>query len=162
MESGTEPLRDAHGRTISDLRVSVTDRCNFRCQYCMPADGLPWLERDEVLSFEEIERLVGLLVRLGIESAPAGSVLHAVDEEGIATREIAEAIGRSVGVPTRSVPAAQVGEHFGWIGRFFSMDSAVSSDLTRDLLGWKPVRPGLLAVIDAGGYADVVPHAQAG
>ena len=67
MESGTEPLRDAHGRTISDLRVSVTDRCNFRCQYCMPADGLPWLERDEVLSFEEIERLVDLLVRLGIE-----------------------------------------------------------------------------------------------
>jgi len=47
--------------------VSVTDRCNFRCQYCMPADGLPWLERDEVLTFEEIERLVSLLVRLGIE-----------------------------------------------------------------------------------------------
>ena len=54
----TEPLRDAHGRPISDLRVSVTDRCNFRCQYCMPADGLPWLERDEILTFEEIERLV--------------------------------------------------------------------------------------------------------
>jgi cyclic pyranopterin phosphate synthase len=63
----SEPLVDAHGRTISDLRVSVTDRCNFRCQYCMPADGLPWLERDEVLSFEEIERLVTLLVKLGIE-----------------------------------------------------------------------------------------------
>ena len=62
-----EPLRDAHGRAISDLRVSVTDRCNFRCQYCMPADGLPWLERDEILSFEEIERIVALLVRLGIE-----------------------------------------------------------------------------------------------
>ena len=58
MENGSQPLRDAHGRSISDLRVSVTDRCNFRCQYCMPADGLPWLERDEVLSFEEIERLV--------------------------------------------------------------------------------------------------------
>jgi len=67
MTDATEPLRDAHGRTISDLRVSVTDRCNFRCQYCMPADGLPWLERDEVLSFEEIERLVGLFVRLGFE-----------------------------------------------------------------------------------------------
>ena len=67
METGSQPLRDAHGRSISDLRVSVTDRCNFRCQYCMPADGLPWLERDEVLSFEEIERLVALLVRLGIE-----------------------------------------------------------------------------------------------
>ena len=68
--NGTHPgegLRDAHGRAISDLRVSVTDRCNFRCQYCMPADGLPWLERDEVLSFEEIERLVRLFVALGIE-----------------------------------------------------------------------------------------------
>ena len=62
-----DTLRDAHGRPISDLRVSVTDRCNFRCQYCMPADGLPWLERDQVLSFEEIERLVRLLVGLGIE-----------------------------------------------------------------------------------------------
>jgi GTP 3',8-cyclase len=60
-------LRDAHGRRISDLRVSVTDRCNFRCQYCMPADGLPWLERDEILRFEEIERLVRVLVGLGIE-----------------------------------------------------------------------------------------------
>jgi len=67
MDEVDEPLRDAHGRAISDLRVSVTDRCNFRCQYCMPANGLPWLERDEVLSFEEIERLVALLVRLGIE-----------------------------------------------------------------------------------------------
>jgi cyclic pyranopterin phosphate synthase len=67
METKAEPLVDAHGRVISDLRVSVTDRCNFRCQYCMPADGLPWLERDEVLSFEEIERLVSLLVGLGIE-----------------------------------------------------------------------------------------------
>src|SRR5438270_753482 len=47
-----EPLVDGHGRRISDLRVSVTDRCNFRCQYCMPADGLPWLERSEVLTFE--------------------------------------------------------------------------------------------------------------
>ncbi len=62
-----EPLRDAHGRVISDLRVSVTDRCNFRCQYCMPAEGLPWLERAEILSFEEIERLVRLLVSIGIE-----------------------------------------------------------------------------------------------
>src|SRR5215208_4920607 len=62
-----EPLFDGHGRRISDLRVSVTDRCNFRCRYCMPADGLPWLPREEVLSFEEIERLVSLLSRMGIE-----------------------------------------------------------------------------------------------
>ena len=63
----TEPLVDAHGRLIGDLRVSVTDRCNFRCQYCMPAEGLPWLERSEILSFEEIERLLRLFVSLGIE-----------------------------------------------------------------------------------------------
>ena len=62
-----EPLVDGHGRHISDLRVSVTDRCNFRCQYCMPADGLPWLERSAVLTFEEIERVVRLMVRMGIE-----------------------------------------------------------------------------------------------
>lgn len=57
---------DGHGRRISDLRVSVTDRCNFRCQYCMPADGLPWLERDAILTFEEIERVVGLMARMGV------------------------------------------------------------------------------------------------
>ena len=61
-----EPLRDGHGRPIEDLRVSVTDRCNFRCQYCMPAEGLPWLERSEILSFEEIVRLVELCASMGV------------------------------------------------------------------------------------------------
>ncbi|MDQ6607986.1 MAG: GTP 3',8-cyclase MoaA [Actinomycetota bacterium] len=61
-----EPLRDGHGRSIGDLRVSVTDRCNFRCQYCMPAEGLPWLERGAVLTFEEIVRVVDLLSSMGV------------------------------------------------------------------------------------------------
>ena len=61
-----ELLYDGHGRRISDLRVSVTDRCNFRCQYCMPADGLPWLDRSAVLSFEEIERVVRLFASMGV------------------------------------------------------------------------------------------------
>jgi len=61
-----EPLRDGHGRFIGDLRVSVTDRCNFRCQYCMPAEGLPWLERAEILTFEEIARLVSLFADMGV------------------------------------------------------------------------------------------------
>lgn len=60
------PLVDGHGRRIGDVRISVTDRCNFRCQYCMPAEGLPWLERGAVLSFEEIERLVALLAAMGV------------------------------------------------------------------------------------------------
>jgi cyclic pyranopterin phosphate synthase len=61
-----EPLRDGHGRLIGDLRVSVTDRCNFRCQYCMPAEGLPWLERAEILRFEETARIVSLLASMGV------------------------------------------------------------------------------------------------
>lgn len=63
----TEPLRDSFGRFMRNLRISVTDRCNFRCQYCMPAEGLRWLPRAEILTFEEIERLARLFVRLGIE-----------------------------------------------------------------------------------------------
>ena len=60
------PLADAHGRILTDLRVSVTDRCNFRCRYCMPAEGMEWLDRSDILSFEEIERLVRAFARLGI------------------------------------------------------------------------------------------------
>jgi cyclic pyranopterin phosphate synthase len=62
-----EPLRDSWGREIKSLRVSVTDKCNFRCRYCMPAEGLEWLPRDEVLSFEEITRLVGVLAAMGVD-----------------------------------------------------------------------------------------------
>ena len=62
-----EPLRDSWGREIKSVRVSVTDKCNFRCTYCMPAEGLEWLGRKEILSFEEITRLVGVLARLGVD-----------------------------------------------------------------------------------------------
>jgi len=62
-----EPLRDSWGREIKSVRVSVTDKCNFRCTYCMPAEGLDWLGRDEILSFEEIARLVEILAALGVE-----------------------------------------------------------------------------------------------
>ncbi len=61
------PLSDGFGRRIKNLRVSVTDRCNFRCHYCMPEEGLQWLKRDELLSYEEIERLVRLFVGIGVE-----------------------------------------------------------------------------------------------
>jgi cyclic pyranopterin phosphate synthase len=62
-----EPLRDSWGREIKSVRVSVTDKCNFRCTYCMPAEGLEWLGRDEILTFEEITRLVSVLARLGVD-----------------------------------------------------------------------------------------------
>lgn len=60
------PLVDRFGRVVSDLRVSVIDRCNFRCTYCMPAEGLPWLPREELLGVEELRRLVALFVGLGV------------------------------------------------------------------------------------------------
>jgi len=61
-----KPLIDGHGRPIGDVRISVTDRCNFRCQYCMPAEGLPWLNRESLLSYEEMARLVALLSSMGV------------------------------------------------------------------------------------------------
>jgi cyclic pyranopterin phosphate synthase len=60
-------LVDSFGRYISDMRISVTDRCNFRCVYCMPEEGMQWLKRETLLSFEEIERLARIAVDLGIE-----------------------------------------------------------------------------------------------
>jgi GTP 3',8-cyclase len=62
-----EPLRDSWGREIKSVRVSVTDKCNFRCTYCMPAEGLEWLQREEILSFEEIQRIVRLLAAVGVD-----------------------------------------------------------------------------------------------
>src|SRR5256884_4510308 len=62
-----EPLVDGWGREIRSVRVSVTDRCNFRCRYCMPAEGLEWLEREELLSFEELARLVRVLAAMGVD-----------------------------------------------------------------------------------------------
>jgi cyclic pyranopterin phosphate synthase len=61
-----KPLVDGHGRPIGDVRISVTDRCNFRCQYCMPAEGLPWLNRSDLLTYEEITRIVSLLASMGV------------------------------------------------------------------------------------------------
>src|SRR5919206_566917 len=66
-----EPLVDSWGRSIGSLRVSVTDKCNFRCTYCMPAEGLEWLPKREVLSFEEIERLVRGPARIGVREGRA-------------------------------------------------------------------------------------------
>lgn len=92
------------------------------------------------------------LVRLGLEKAPAGSLLHAVAEEGVPTREIAEGIGAALGVPVVSVAPEEAMAHFGFIGRFFGMDMRATSARTRELLGWTPTGPTLAEDIAAGGY----------
>ncbi len=90
--------------------------------------------------------------RLAVEQAPAGTRLHAVAEEGVPTREIAEAFGRSLGLPVTSVPADAATEHFGWLGGFFALDLPTSSELTRERFGWKPEEPELIEDLDAGHY----------
>ncbi len=62
-----ELLVDSYGRRIKSMRISITDKCNFRCTYCMPAEGLPWLKKAEILSYEEIERIARIAVQIGIE-----------------------------------------------------------------------------------------------
>ena len=62
----TTALTDTHGRTVRDLRISVTDRCNLRCVYCMPAEGMPWLPKDDLLTYEEITRFARIALGLGV------------------------------------------------------------------------------------------------
>ena len=94
----------------------------------------------------------GALVRLAVDHAPAGSHLHAIAEQGVPTRAIAEAIGRGLGLPVVAIPAKRADEHFGWIGRFFAADLAASNDLTREVSGWEPTRHGLLEDLEQGHY----------
>ncbi|MFW6692885.1 SDR family oxidoreductase [Streptomyces sp. MAR4 CNX-425] len=90
----------------------------------------------------------GPLFRLAVEQAPAGSMLHAVGDEGVPIRDIAEVIGRHLGVPTASRPAGD----FGFLGTVLSLDQPASGALTRELLGWHPAGPGLLEDLDKGHY----------
>jgi nucleoside-diphosphate-sugar epimerase len=95
------------------------------------------------------------LVALALKNAPAGSVIHAAGEEGIAARDIAGALGAALGLPVESVHPDAAGEHFGWIGRFFALDMPASSAITQERYGWSPVGPSLLEDIAAGYYPGV-------
>jgi nucleoside-diphosphate-sugar epimerase len=89
------------------------------------------------------------LYRLAVEQAPAGAVLNAVGDEGVPVREIAEAIGRHLNLPARSLPPEKFG---GMLVPLLSTDMPASSIITQELLGWKPTHPGLIADIDQGHY----------
>jgi hypothetical protein len=85
-----------------------------------------------------------------LEQGRVGSVFHAVADEGVPTREIAEVIGRHLNVPAVSIAPGDAGEHFGWIGAFFAVGAPASSALTQERLGWKPTHPGLIADLEEG------------
>jgi cyclic pyranopterin phosphate synthase len=133
------PLVDSYGRRIKNLRVSVTDKCNFRCVYCMPADGLPWLPRSEILTFEEIARLSRVMVGLGVEQLrlTGGEPLVRRDLHAL-VRMLADIPGlRSLSVTTNGVllarQAAQLAEA-GLTRINVSLDSLVRerfAELTR-------------------------------
>jgi nucleoside-diphosphate-sugar epimerase len=92
------------------------------------------------------------LFRLALENAPSGSVLHAVDDEGVAIRAIAEVIGRHLDLPVVAISPEDAGEHFAWLAGFLAADSPASSALTRELVGWQPTHPGLIDDLEQGHY----------
>jgi nucleoside-diphosphate-sugar epimerase len=92
------------------------------------------------------------MIRLGLEQAPAGSVLHAVGETSVLSRDIAAAIGRGLGVPVASIAPEDANEHFGFLGTFFGMDLSSSSVLTQERLGWSPSGPTLMDDLASGSY----------
>jgi GTP 3',8-cyclase len=95
--TATRRLIDSYGRQISDLRISVTDRCNFRCVYCMPEEGMQWLKRETILSFDEIERIARIGVDLGIEE------LRLTGGEPTLRPGLPELVARLARLPLRSL-----------------------------------------------------------
>ena len=94
------------------------------------------------------------LYRLAVEKAEPGAIYHAVDEEGVSMKAIAEALGRGLKVPVKSITPEEVEAHFGWLAMFARMDMPASSAITRKKLGWKPTGPGLIADLDAMDYSQ--------
>jgi len=92
------------------------------------------------------------LFRLAVEAAPAGSVLHAAADEGVAFCDIADAMGRHLGVPAASVAPADAAEHFAYLGHFVGLDSPASAAVTRELLAWEPTGPSLLEDLEQDHY----------
>ena len=96
---------------------------------------------------------------LALATAPAGSTLHAVADEGVPVREIAEMIGRHLDITVASIPKDEAADHFTWLADFLSVDAPASSALTRDLLDWQPTEPGMIEDLEQGHYFQP-PHPQ--
>jgi nucleoside-diphosphate-sugar epimerase len=92
--------------------------------------------------------------RLALEAAPAGTRLHAVADDGVPFKDIAEVIARKLELPSASIAADDAAEHFSYLGPFVSLDNPTSSELTRELLGWEPTHPGLIEDLEQGHYFD--------
>ena len=94
------------------------------------------------------------LFRLAVEKAPAGSVLHAVADQGVPIRDVADVIGRHLGIPVVAIAPEDAAGHFAWLSGFLGADSPASSELTRALMGWQPTHPGLIEDLEKGHYFE--------
>lgn len=172
----TEPARDAFisGRLKSaDLALSYADKGVrphiLRLPPTVHGQGdhgfVPYLigvARDKKVSgyigdgsnrWPAVHRLdAATLVRLVIENPKAPPILHPIHDEGIPTKQIAEVIGKQLGVPAQSVAPADAPAHFAWMAPLFGFDSPASSALTREALGWQPTHPGLIEDLEQGHY----------
>jgi nucleoside-diphosphate-sugar epimerase len=117
------------------------------------AKGLSAYVGDGLNRWAAVHRLdAARLFRLALESAPAGTRLHAVGDEGVPFRDIAEVIGRHLNLPVVSISPQEADEHFGLFGHFASLDVPASSAVTQKRFGWHPEQPGLIADLDEGHY----------
>jgi nucleoside-diphosphate-sugar epimerase len=145
---------------VSPITHSTLDRHGFARVLIAIAKqtGLAGYPGDGTNRWPAVHTLdVGRLYRLALESAPAGTRWHAVGDEGIPVREIAQSIGDHLGVPTASIPADRLGEHFGFLATLIGMDNPTSNLVTRQVLGWEPAHPGLIADFDNGHYFTAAP-----
>lgn len=148
--SSTSPMVDGFGRTIEYLRISVTDKCNLRCVYCMPEEGLPWLKKNEILSFEEITQIVATMARMGLKR------LRLTGGEPLVRKDLPELVGmlsavdgiQDIALSTNAVllaPMARELKRAGITRVNVSLDSLVPERVDRIAR-----RPGLLPKILEG------------
>ncbi|MEU6720459.1 SDR family oxidoreductase [Nonomuraea sp. NPDC046802] len=171
---GTEdaPVSTAHPRAASDEAARSLAECGVRaCVVRLPASVHGICDKGFVPELIAIARSTGVsahvganrwpavhrldaacLFRLALEQGQAGARLHAVAEEGVPLRDIAEVIGRRLNLPVTAISPAEADAHFGWLARFVSHDQMASSALTRKELDWLPTQPTLIADLDAGHY----------
>lgn len=122
------------------------------------AKGVSGYVGDGSMRWPAVHRLdAAPLFRLALEQAPAGSTLHAVGDEGVAIREIAEVISRHLNLPLMSIAAEGAAEHFTWLAPLLATDSPASSALTREQMGWQPTHSGLLEDLEEGHYFGSAP-----